>query len=94
MSHTFRDAAIACAFAFTYGPTYAAPQQPITPALQLDSAGVVAWKEDLRYMADEMARRHKNLYPTVSRADFDSVVPRWIVELLENARTMVKKLRR
>jgi tetratricopeptide (TPR) repeat protein len=72
MSKTIRDAALTCIFAFTYGPTYAAPQQ--APVRHLAPAEAAAWRKDLRYMAAEMVRRHKNLFHTVSRTGFDSAV--------------------
>jgi tetratricopeptide (TPR) repeat protein len=70
--NTIRDAALVCAFAFTFGPTWADPQT--SPSPRLDSAQVVSWREDLAYMAREMSRRHRNLYHTISRAGFDSAV--------------------
>ncbi|HEX6434323.1 MAG TPA: hypothetical protein VFZ87_08760 [Gemmatimonadales bacterium] len=72
MNPIIRDAAIACAFAFTYGATWAAAQEPFP--YRLHTAEVGAWREDLAYMAREMSRRHRNLYHTVSRAQFDSAV--------------------
>src|SRR2546423_1635218 len=36
------------------------------PALSADE-----WREDLAYMAEEMERRHRNLYHTVSREEFE-----------------------
>lgn len=41
-----------------------------TPAPVLTPAEVRAWIGDLRFMAAEMARQHKNLYHTVSREAF------------------------
>lgn len=32
------------------------------------------WREDLRYLAAELPRRHKNAFHTVSRADFEKAV--------------------
>ncbi len=40
----------------------------------LDSAAVTAWRQDLRYMAVQMAERHRNLHHTISRPSFDSAV--------------------
>ena len=74
MNNTLRDAALVCAFAFTYGPTYVTAQQPTARPLRLDSAQVAAWRQDLQYMAEQMAQRHKNLYHSVSPAAFDSAV--------------------
>ncbi len=73
MTNTIRDAALACLFAFVFGPTYAAAQSP-PDSSRLDSAQVLAWREDLRYMASEMAKRHKNLYHAITREQFDSAV--------------------
>jgi hypothetical protein len=74
MRTTIRDAALACAFAMTFGATYAAPQSTLASPQRLDSAEVRSWREDLAYMVREMERRHRNLYHTVSRAAFDSAV--------------------
>jgi hypothetical protein len=40
----------------------------------LDRAAVGAWRQDLRYMAAQMAEWHRNLYHTISRPAFDSAV--------------------
>jgi hypothetical protein len=74
MHDTIRDAAIACAFAFIFGPTHAAARQSLPTPSRLDSAQVTAWRKDLRYMAGEMVKRHRNLYHTVTKARFDSAV--------------------
>jgi hypothetical protein len=45
------------------------------PALaQRPSVTPAQWREDLRYLAAEVPRRHKNAFHTVSRAAFDSAV--------------------
>ncbi len=73
MNYVFHNAALICALAGFLGPTWISPQEP---PLQhpLTPAQVTAWREDLAYMAREMARRHRNLYHTVSRERFDSAV--------------------
>src|SRR5688572_5200089 len=73
MNRILTDAAMACAFALTFGASQAAPQAP-QPGTPLDSAQIAAWREDLAHMAREMELRHRNLYHTVSRATFDSAV--------------------
>jgi hypothetical protein len=73
MKTTLPDVALVCAFAIVFGATPAAPQTAATTA-HLDSADVIAWREDLRFMAREMEQRHRNLFHTVSRAGFDSAV--------------------
>lgn len=73
MTNALRDSVLACLLAFIFGPAPAAAQTR-AGAPTLDSAAVVAWREDLRYMAAEMEKRHKNLYHTVSRERFDSAV--------------------
>ena len=45
---------------------------PNTRAMPPDEAR--AWREDLRFMAREMERTHKNLYHTISREQFASAV--------------------
>ncbi|MGB7926030.1 MAG: tetratricopeptide repeat protein [Pyrinomonadaceae bacterium] len=40
----------------------------------VDSAEAEKWREDLRYMAAEMPKRHKNLFHTMSREQFESAV--------------------
>jgi hypothetical protein len=39
-----------------------------------DSAYVSRWREDLRYLARELPRRHKNLFHTMRREQFDSAL--------------------
>ena len=72
MNTILRDAAMACAFAFTFGATWADGQSALSS--RTDSTRVASWREDLAYRAREMARQHKNLYHTISRAQFDSAV--------------------
>jgi tetratricopeptide (TPR) repeat protein len=73
MNFVLSNSALACAFAVLLGPTWISPQEP--PLRDpLTRAQVAAWREDLAYMAREMARRHRNLYHTVSREHFDSAV--------------------
>ena len=73
MSFVFSNAGLACACAVLLGPTWISPQEPPLQH-QLTPAQVADWREDLAYMAREMARRHRNLYHTVSRERFDSAV--------------------
>jgi len=49
----------------------AQPTVNAEPAKDLTAA---QWREDLRFMASEMQRRHVNLYHQVSKADFDAAV--------------------
>lgn len=76
MKSTLSDVALVCAFAFLFGATPATPQVTARTTAHLDSADVVSWRQDLRFMAREMEQRHRNLYHTVSRASFDSAVTR------------------
>jgi hypothetical protein len=43
---------------------------PLTPA------GVVRWRADLRYLAAEMPKRHRNLFHTLTREEFNRAVRR------------------
>lgn len=54
----------------------AAAQAPAAPAAQSPAAEMTAaqWREDLRFMAAEMERRHANLYHSVSRERFAAAV--------------------
>jgi tetratricopeptide (TPR) repeat protein len=45
---------------------------PAGAAVDADEAR--AWREDLRYMAQEMPRRHRNLFHTMTRAQFEAAV--------------------
>lgn len=72
MTNINRDAVLACLFAFLFSPTSAAQSPPASSTL--GRAEAAAWREDLRYMASEMAKRHKDLYHTVTRERFDSAV--------------------
>lgn len=42
----------------------------------LDGAEVDRWREDLRFLAREMPRRHRNLFHTLTRREFDDAVAR------------------
>ncbi len=47
---------------------------PAALALPIPSADVPKWREDLRTMAVEMPRRHKNLFHTMTPAQFEAAV--------------------
>ena len=74
MKRLLSDVALLCAFTIVLGSPHATAQVAARPTVRLDSADVVSWREDLRFMAREMERLHRNLYHTVSRATFDSAV--------------------
>lgn len=44
--------------------------------LTLDKAEAEKWREDLRYMAEEMPKRHNNLFHTMTREQFETAVKR------------------
>ena len=46
----------------------------ISPILAMPPNDAPAWRDDLRFMAREMERTHKNLYHAVSRAEFAMMV--------------------
>lgn len=54
-------------------PTAARAQSPVVAAAP-QSLTAQQWREDLRFMADRMERRHKNLFHTVSRKAFAAAV--------------------
>lgn len=49
---------------------------PAPSAAPVSAADAEKWREDLRFMAAEAERRHKNLYHTLSRAEFAAAVRR------------------
>jgi hypothetical protein len=56
-------------------PACALSAQPPAPAAAAKAELTAEqWREDLRFMAAEMERRHKNLFHAVSRADFMAAV--------------------
>src|SRR5688572_4508244 len=56
----------------SYGQAAAPPKTaPDGPVYNLSAA---QWREDLRFMAEEMERRHANLHHTVSRERFKQAV--------------------
>ncbi|MCA1623577.1 MAG: hypothetical protein LC768_04765 [Acidobacteria bacterium] len=57
---------------FLAGPP-ALAQEPIQKTVKTEAE---KWREDLSYMAEQMPRRHKNLFHTMSREQFDVAVKR------------------
>lgn len=51
-----------------------AKPEPQAPAPPTDSIAVRQWREDLAYLARELPRRHKQLFHTLGRAQFDSAL--------------------
>src|ERR1044072_114585 len=49
--------------------------QAEAPAV-VDKVEAERWREDLRYMAEEMPKRHKNLFHTMTREQFEGAVKR------------------
>ena len=61
----------------TPAQTPAQPRQtPASSAAPVSAADAEKWREDLRFMAAEAERRHKNLFHTTSRAEFAAAVRR------------------
>jgi hypothetical protein len=50
-----------------------APRPPLQPGGSL-TLPAAAWREDLRYLASQLPRRHGNAFHTVSRSDFDVAI--------------------
>jgi tetratricopeptide (TPR) repeat protein len=59
-------------FLFT-APAYAQTPETVVPVDQTEAA---RWREDLRYLAQEMPRQHRNLFHTMTREQFDAAVAR------------------
>jgi tetratricopeptide (TPR) repeat protein len=49
---------------------------PVNTTSPVSAAEAEKWREDLRFMASEAERRHKNLFHTVTRAEFAAAVRR------------------
>lgn len=60
--------------AFARAPATAASATAPAPAPALPALTVQQWRDDLRFMAREMERRHKNLYHSISREAFAAAV--------------------
>src|SRR5262245_65243466 len=43
---------------------------------KLDQAAVEQWRADLRYLAEELPKRHKNLFAAMTREQFEQAVKR------------------
>jgi hypothetical protein len=43
---------------------------------KLDQAAVEQWRADLRYLAEELPMRHKNLFASMTREQFEQAVNR------------------
>lgn len=55
-------------------PAQAEAQTPTKVVSALPSLTTEQWREDLRFMAAEMKRRHKNLYHSITQQQFDAAV--------------------
>jgi hypothetical protein len=50
------------------------PQERTRADTRVGSAEAAHWREDLRWMAEEMPKRHKNLFHTITRGQFERAV--------------------
>ena len=62
---------ILCAFLFCV--TICA-QSDVSPSAVVSPVEAAKWREDLRFMAQEMPKRHKNLFHSMTREQFESAV--------------------
>ncbi|HEX8097437.1 MAG TPA: hypothetical protein VF507_05350, partial [Pyrinomonadaceae bacterium] len=56
--------------------TYALAQGDRQAGAVVDKGEAEKWREDLRYMAEEMPKRHRNLFHTMTREQFEGAVKR------------------
>lgn len=63
-----------CIVVFLCGQLHA--QTSTNANVIVSNAEVEKWRQDLRYLAEEMPKRHKNLFHSMSREQFDSAVKR------------------
>jgi len=45
-----------------------------SPPARVDQSEAQRWRQDVRYMAEEMPRHHKNLFHTMTRAQFEGAI--------------------
>jgi hypothetical protein len=64
---------ILCAILFT-AVIYA--QSDVPPSATVSTVEAAKWREDLHFMATEMPKRHKNLFHTMTREQFQNAVKR------------------
>jgi hypothetical protein len=50
------------------------PQEKTRADTRVSSAEAAHWREDVRWMAEEMPKRHKNLFHAITRGQFESAV--------------------
>ena len=60
-----------CAALFAHSALAQGSQQA---SAVVDKVEAEKWREDLRYMAEEMPKRHKNLFHTMTREQFEGAV--------------------
>jgi hypothetical protein len=65
-----------CLFVLTLLPHAIAAQQSPHQPTPLTAAEVVRWRADLRFLAAEMPKRHRNLFHRLTREEFDRAVRR------------------
>jgi tetratricopeptide (TPR) repeat protein len=65
-----------CLFLLTLLPHAIAAQQSPHQPTPLAPAEVVRWRADLRFLAAEMPKRHRNLFHSLTREEFDRAVRR------------------
>ena len=53
-----------------------APAQNKQPNIAVNAEEAVKWREDLRYMAEQMPKYHNNLFHTMTREQFDNAIKR------------------
>ena len=53
-----------------------APAQNKQSNIAVNAEEAVKWREDLRYMADQMPKYHNNLFHTITREQFDNSIKR------------------
>src|SRR5256885_15906143 len=61
-------------FSLFGNPTFA--QDGKQSSVVVDRVEAEKWREDLRYMAEEMPKQHRNLFHTMTREQFEEAVKR------------------
>src|SRR3954464_9699876 len=63
-------------FSLFLSPSVAHSQSAKLTATVVDKAEAERWREDLRYLAEEMPKVHNNLFHTMTREQFDASIKR------------------
>src|SRR5436853_5469366 len=76
-------------FSLIFSNTIAHAQSGKLTAMVVDKTEAERWREDLRYMAEELPKVHNNLFHTMTREQFDASVQRLFDRIPQLARHQI-----